>query len=377
MAREHAPQRLFAGSYTEDGGDPGIYTLAFDEAECRLRVERRSGCAPNPSFLTLRNSMLYAAHELPDRGRVAAYAVQDDGALVCRGACMSPSDAGTCHATVHPSGRCLYGADYESGSISCCTLAPDGSPSGGLPSVRHHGSSANRQRQASAHVHSTAFVPGTDVLAAVDLGVDEVALYRTGACGALEQPPAARVAVPAGSGPRMLAFHPLLRLAALVDELANDVLLFRFDAAGLAWRPAGRLQLLDQSAGRGARADDGRAVLAAHPAFSPDGRHLYVSVRGLDEIVLFALDEDAAPTGRAVFPSGGRGPRHFSLSPDGRLLAVANQDSDEAVLFALDAASGAPRELARLSLHRPSCIVWDAEAGRAGRISDRMGPLNR
>ena len=379
MKRMPRSRRLFVGTYTDDGASEGIYALAFDEAERNLRVVIAGTHAPNPSFLVRTESALHVAHELADRSCLAVYSVADDGSLACRGTCSSPADAGTCFVAAHPDGRCLYGANYESGSVGLCLLAADGSPCGGLPSVRHAGSGPNRARQSAPHVHSASFVPGTSLLAAVDLGCDTVTLYRAEVTGTLETPPVETVHVPAGSGPRMLAFHPHLPLAALVNELANNVLLFRFDRAGRHWEQVKRLELPTatgecetddacettngasasaNTAGNAAAADKS-AVLAAHPAFSPDGRHLYVSVRGGDRLALFDIDADGGASPQADYPSGGRGPRHFSLSPDGDHLAVANQGSGEVVLFALDTASGAPHEEARISIPQPSCIIWD------------------
>lgn len=343
-----APYRLFVGSYTDSGSDKGIYTVAFDAGRGEMRVVRTSGHAPNPSFVVRRGAHVYAAHELEDRGCLAAYIIGEDGALTCCGACSSPYDAGTCFVAVHPSGRCLYGANYESGSVSLCTLSADGMPSGGLPSVRHAGSGPNRARQRSAHVHSAAFVPGTCVLAVVDLGTDTVTLYRTGTTGVLEAPAAETIRVPGGSGPRMLAFHPDLPIAALVNELTCDVLLYRFDRAGLGWERIGRLELP-------VRPGDMRA---AQPAFSPNGRHLYATVRGSDRLSMFQVDSEGRAEGRADVSSGGRGPRHFSLSPDGDFLAVANQDSDDVTMLALDPASGMPRQVASLNVSQPSCVAW-------------------
>lgn len=354
MRARDAERLLFAGTYT-NGRAGGIFALAFDEEASSLRIVHEGGRAPNPSFVTQHGRHLYAAHELDDRGCLAVYMIEDDGALVCRGACSSPEDAGTCFAAVHPDGRCLYGANYQSGSIGLCLLACDGNPCGGLPSVHHAGGGPNRARQGAPHVHSASFVPGANLLAVVDLGCDTVTLYRAEATGALETPPAEVVHVPDGSGPRMLAFHPHLPMAALVDELANDVLLFRFDRAGLNWERIGRLELPTVRSGA---AKNGCAVLAAHPAFSPDGSRLYVSVRGSDRIALFDIDGSGSASARADYPSGGCGPRHISLSPAGDRLAVANQDSDEVILFDL-AADGEPVEAARIAVPRPSCVVWE------------------
>lgn len=344
-------RRVRIGSYTDGEARAGIFTALYDAAARRLHVVRADGSVPNPSFLTCGNGRLYAAHELDDRSCMAVYAEGDDGALVCRGVCGEPTEAGTCFVEASVDGRRLYGANYESGSISCCTLTQDGRPSGGLPAVHDEGSSAHPERQRSAHVHSIRFVPGTNVLAAVDLGIDAIALYRADASGALEVPPAASVATPPGSGPRMLAFHPRLRLAALVDELACDVAFYEFDRTGTRWRCVDR-QLLPVA---GATEE----ALAAHPAFSPDGRRLYVSVRGSDRIALFALDDDGRVESRVDFGSGGRGPRHIALDPLGSLLAVANVASDDACVFELDPLTGEPRSEAHADVPRAACVVWE------------------
>ena len=193
MQRARAERRLFVGTYTEDTASEGIYVLAFDEDERRLHVVNAGTHAPNPSYLVRAQSAgspagaeagtetkpggsatstLYAAHELADRSCLAAYDVAEDGTLCCRGTCSSPADAGTCFATVHPDGRCLYGANYESGSVGLCLLDANGNPCGGLPSIRHAGSGPNCARQSAPHVHSARFVPGTGLLAVVDLGTD-------------------------------------------------------------------------------------------------------------------------------------------------------------------------------------------------------------
>lgn len=350
MTTRATERRLFVGTYTDSGASEGIYTVAFDEGADRLRTVRASTHAPNPSFVTVRGEALYVAHELEDRSCLAAYRIGGDGALTCLGACSSRLDAGTCFVSVHPSGRCLYGANYASGSLGFCAVLADGRPVTSLPAVRHRGCGPNPVRQDGPHVHSVSFVPGAGLLAAVDLGTDTVTLYRVGATGAVDPTAAEVVHARPGSGPRMLAFHPRLRLAALVNELSCDIVLFRFDEKGFSWKEEARCDLPHGSAGDKA--------LAAHPAFSPDGRRLYASVRGSDRIAAFALDEDGRPHDRFDTPSGGRGPRHFSLSPDGRFLAAANQDSDDVVLFEVDRASGRLREAARLDVPEPSCVAW-------------------
>jgi 6-phosphogluconolactonase len=73
----------------------------------------------------------------------------------------------------------------------------------------------------------------------------------------------------------------------------------------------------------------------------PSGRFLYVSNRGHDSVVLFAID---AAKGTLTFvedqSTGGARPRHFGIDPGGRYLAVGNQDSHTVLVCRIDQASG-------------------------------------
>ena len=130
-----------------------------------------------------------------------------------------------------------------SGSVACCALLDDGRLAAGVPSRRHEGRGLRDDRQEGPHVHSLSFVPGTRLLVAVDLGLDALVIYQVDACGMLAPTAAETVRVPAGSGPRMVAYHPRLPMAALVNELACDVLVFRIDEGGLHWRIVEQLSL--------------------------------------------------------------------------------------------------------------------------------------
>lgn len=110
MSADAAPalRRLFVGSYTDGADRGGIRTIAFDESGDEAHVVRADGCGANPTYLAQRGSLLFAAHELDSCGRMAAYAIEPDGSLTCRGACTAPYDAGT----------------------SCCPIRTDATSSG-------------------------------------------------------------------------------------------------------------------------------------------------------------------------------------------------------------------------------------------------------
>lgn len=383
MTCAHTTHRLFVGSYTEGTCDQGIYTLLFDEVAQQMRVVGQGGHAPNPSFVTVRGNVLFAAHESDSCGMLAAYVIAADGRLVCCGACLFPPDAGTCHVSIHPSGHMVYGANYESGSVCACRLVrveetcAKGVPNapttfaliGGLPIVRHYGRSIHPVRQRTAHVHSTSFIPETSLVAAVDLGLDTITIYATDHAGTIKEPALQTIPLDAGSGPRMLAFHPYLPLIALINELGNDIMVFRYAQRAyppnnracrfapdyLHWHQLERWALPERHIPANTYA---ATPLAAHIAFSPDGTFLYASARGSDCLAWFHLSRTGSLLTRDAVPCGGRTPRHFALSADGRFLAVANQDSNNVVMFARDVITGKPRELCHVSLYKPSCVAW-------------------
>ena len=272
MSADVAPalRRLFVGSYTDGADRGGIRTIAFGEGGGEAHVVRADGCGANPTYLAQRGSLLFAAHELDSCGRMAAYAIEPDGSLTCRGACTAPYDAGTCFVLPDPNGRNLFGANYLSGSVACCALLDDGRLAAGVPSRRHEGRGLRDDRQEGPHVHSLSFVPGTRLLVAVDLGLDALVIYQVDACGMLAPTAAETVRVPAGSGPRMVAYHPSVRGS-------DQLVVFPVDGQG---RVAGRCDVA--SGGKGPR----------HFSPSPDGRFLAVANLASDDVRLFERDAD-------------------------------------------------------------------------------------
>lgn len=377
--------RLIASGYTASADEDGVRAFDASADGSGIAAVGGRGGIQSPSFCCAASrGGLYVAGEMPERGCLGRF-----GADGIAEQLAFKKAAGTCFVLEHPEGLRLYGADYDSGSVCSCALALDGSMAGPVHLVQHEGHGAsratsdpNRERQNSPHVHTLSFVPGTNLLAAVDLGLDLIVLYRTDEEGRIVDAqgetalspwpegdradsearfpvrPAALVEAPLLSGPRIIAYHPHLPMAALVCELGCEVVLYRLSADGLLWQPFARWDLLQDVPAAELKALDG-PPLAAHCAFSPDGRFLYASTRGTDRITAFALDDGCRLVERFDAPCGGRTPRHFALSPDGGLLAVANQGSGDVALFKRSAATGKLVPAARIPFPRVSCIVWN------------------
>jgi len=75
---------------------------------------------------------------------------------------------------------------------------------------------------------------------------------------------------------------------------------------------------------------------------SPDNRFVFVPDLGLDRVVIYRLDVDAAkltPHGEGVCPPGA-GPRHMKFHPDGRTIFVLNELALSVTVFNYDTEGG-------------------------------------
>ncbi len=373
--------KLYVCGYTDRsaGHYRGIHTFELDADSRTLQAVSGYGGIENPSFGMIEGARMYASSEVPTRGVLATFCIAENGGIQFEAMRGYDDAAGTCHVAVHPDKIALYGADYESGSICSCALAQDGKLGEAWPLVDHALSGLDRReddphkdRQLASHVHTLSFVPGTKLLAAVDLGGDCIAVYRTDSDGHIVDADGPRipgfsvrpeyvVKTPEGSGPRIVAYHPILPMVAVVCELSCEVLIYRIFDGETEWQLEDRLSLLKTYERNGINADGSKleeAPLAAHAEFSEDGRFLYVSTRGTNRITIFELDDSCNIVGHTDASCGGRTPRHFALSPDDEYLAVANQLSDCVVVFSRNSTTGALSEVSRGSCYAPSCIIW-------------------
>jgi 6-phosphogluconolactonase len=141
------------------------------------------------------------------------------------------------------------------------------------------------------------------------------------------------VQVRAGSGPRHLALHPNGRYAYLINELDSTLTVFSYNENNGTLKEIQTVSTLPEDfAGVNTGAD-----INVHPS----GKFVYASNRGLDDIVIYAINENA---GKLTYlgrkSTQGKTPRNFAIDPAGRFLLAANQDTDTIVTFRIDQQTG-------------------------------------
>jgi 6-phosphogluconolactonase len=353
---------VYFGTYT-NGAGKGIYRARLEGASGRLSELQLAVEARDPAFLAVHpnGKFLYAIDERADPRRdaapagISAYAVEPATGRLTLLNRESAGAAGPCHLAVDHSGRSVLVANYAGGGSAALPIRADGSVGAPASVVPHAGRSVNAARQTAPHAHEIVVSPDNRFALVPDLGIDRVVVYRLDAAKASLAPqPAGDALLPAGSGPRHLAFHPAGRFVYVINELFCTMAAYRWEADAGALREVGIVSTLP--AGTKVEPGYSTAEVVAHPS----GKFLFGSNRGHNTIVTFAVDPaNGWLTPVAHASTQGKTPRHFAVDPAGRWLLAENQDSGTVVVFAIDPATGRLTPTGQtLELPAPVCAVF-------------------
>ncbi|MBZ5633051.1 MAG: lactonase family protein [Acidobacteriia bacterium] len=320
---------VYVGTYTS-GASKGIYAFRLNSSTGKTTEPILAVESSNPAFLALHPSgrFLYSANENAN-GMLSAFATGEKLMLLNS---VSSRGAGPCHVSLDRTGKWLFAANYNSGSVAVFPVGADGKLGDASTVVQHSGSSVNRERQEGPHAHEVVVSADNQFVLVPDLGADRVVIYRFDAAKGTFAPgtPAFVKAAP-GAGPRHLAFAPDGKFVYVLNELAASITTFRYENGSM-----NELQTISTLPADFAGAKSG-AEIAVHPS----GKFLYASNRGHDSIAVFRIDSSKATlTAAGHAPTQGKTPRNFAIDPTGAYLLAANQDSGTVVVFAIDPKTG-------------------------------------
>ncbi len=331
MASSHL---IFLGGYTAKGPNKGIYAVRLDGETGLLGAPVLAAEAVDPAWITLTpdRKFLYAIH--PSTALATGFSVDpNNGKLTPLPAPASSAANPPSHLAVDATGRVLVAAHYRDGFVAAIPLRPDGSL-GEPQRVTHTGKSIHPTRQEKSHVHSVTLSPDNRFVIVADLGLDKIFSYALEASQAKLTPanPPFLGTTP-GSGPRHFKFGRDGHHAYAINELANTITAYDYDAVHGALTARQTVSTLPASLSE--------PTTTAEVRVHPNGKFLYGSNRGHDSIAVFAIHPgDGKLTPIEIVPTGGKNPRNFALSPDGKWLLCGHQDTAFLSVFRVDPASG-------------------------------------
>lgn len=351
---------VYIGTYTNHGKSQGIYSYRFQPATGELIPMGLAVATPSPTFLAVSpdHRFLYAANEVSNfegkrAGSVSAFSINSaTGQLTLLNA-VSSQGAGPCYVSVDKTGKCVLVANYGSGSVAAYPVKSDGSLGEASSFIQHKGSGADKKRQEGPHAHYINVSPDNRFAIAVDLGLDEVLIYRLDAANATLTPndfPYAKV--DPGAGPRHFTFSPNGRFGYVINEMGSTVTAFSWDAAKGELRNLQTVSTLP----KGFSGENSGAEIEE----LSNGKFLYGSNRGNDSIAIFAVNSGKG-TLKLIgnVSTQGKTPRFFGLDPTQQYLFAANQDTDNVVLFRVNRKTGGLTPTGKsVSLGAPVCVVF-------------------
>ncbi|HEY4178704.1 MAG TPA: lactonase family protein [Kofleriaceae bacterium] len=305
------------------GNAPEIAWYDFDLATGSLTSAGQAAAwAANPSFLAMTKTHLYGVAEGGDR--VGAYSIeQTTGALSYINDQSSGGD-GPAHLSVDRTGTFVLAANYTNGMIAVLPIRSDGGVS-----------TAVDTRMAGVNAHMILTDAANKFVFVPCKGSDYIAQYQFNATtGALTANSPATVMTAAGAGPRHLAFAPNGAFAYVIDENLATLMVFGYDAT------TGRLTELQTVSNRAPGAT-AAGNTGAEVVVHPNGKFVYASNRGDDNVSAFSIGSDGKVT-LVGHVSVGMTPRAFTLDPTGAWMLVANQGSDTVTTYKIDQTTGLP-----------------------------------
>jgi len=353
---KHPADIMFAG--TSPGNDSkGIYVLRFDRKLQKLTELQTVAEKRNPSFLAVHpnGQFLYAIYsegmdKEDKRGTVMSFTINPATGFLTRLNEQSTEGKGPAHVSVDPKGRFAYVANYGEGNFAIYPIEADGSLGKARQVLQYEGSGFDTALQKHPFVHSV--IPSADgkFIYVSSLGLDKIMIYQVKDEGDFIPGVMPFASSKPGTGPRHFIIHPNGRFAFSVEELTSSVASYRRDKKTGALTPQERFVMVpDTFTARTSGAD-------IH--LSPDAKFLYVSVRGLNNIAIYSVNNK---TGKLSFvgreDGHGDHPRNFCVDRKGEYVFVENMRSNNIALFKRDGKTGKMEYVKEEQIPGVNCLI--------------------
>lgn len=353
------------------GNGRGVHIFQVDRQTGALTPAGAVEVATSPSCLVVnaQGTRLYSTNETDKgadgvSGSVSAYAIDRRTGQLTLLNTVSSGGAGPTFASLHPSGKFLFVANYFGGSVAVLPIQPDGQLGAATDLKKDEGPIGPRKATNAppgsfafsghdgARAHMITTDPAGKFVISTELGMDQIRVWKFDEkTGVLSPNEPHTVSLPPGDGPRHFAFHPNGRSMYSLQEEGSNIVLFDYDAAN------GKLtarQTISSLPPGFAGSNFTSEILV-----SRDGHFVYAGNRLHDGIAIFSVGADGTLTFAGEEPTRGNYPRSFTFDPTATFLYCCNQRADVLTTFRVDAKTGG---LGFTGLYtpvgNPSCIVF-------------------
>ncbi len=304
----------------EIGG--GGYVLAFriDTETGKLTlINEQQSLSPEPSYLCMTKSKKYImACHCADPWHVTKIVRNEDGTLG--------------NEVLFDDTAVVLFPIEEDGSIGtpCDAMLTEGTGGKGVNSRHSVDPVTNHIQlvQVISRLHAIIGSPDGSFFVTCDKGMDKIITFKVdeeaGKLIKIEEYSMDEVAC----FPRYGAFHPTKKVFYANNENLALLDTFSYDDEGHLTL-IDKLELLKEDVGL----VDGKPVGAQDILVHPNGKTMYVTLCGLNDIVVMSIGEDGKPALKQQINSDGNLPRGIAISPDQRFLVSGNMVSGDITVF--------------------------------------------
>ncbi len=336
----------YVGTYTHEHS-VGIHIYDLD-VENGAMEERKVVKITNPSDLLVSHNKKFL-YSITDDG-VKAFKILPDGDLEELNEQWIGGMRG-CYLDVDDENRYLFVGGYHDGRVSMMHLNEDGSIGGIADGIFHKGVGMSAaDRSSRPHVNCVKVTPDQKYMCAVDGGLDHVKVYQI-KYGSGRLKLADFIRGDLDCAPKMIRFSKDGKNAYVLNELENSVDVYRYEERenGPVFE---RIQKVSTEM------EKGNGCSAQIMEFSWDGKYLFCSNAGTDDVVIFERKEETGELSLfCVTPVSGDFPRALAVFPGNKFFASLNHESNQICVFGINyekkyaLMKGEPKKV-----DRPTCI---------------------
>ncbi|MCI2227821.1 lactonase family protein [Polaribacter sp. MSW13] len=320
---------ILVGTYTKEKSK-GVYKLQMNSNTGEFQKEVLVAELSNPSYLTTskNNEFVYVIQE-NDPGTIVSFKWNKDKTELVQLSTLPTNGKHPCYVSLNSDENLVAVGNYSSGNISVYNVSNKGVFNSSIQTKKHEGKGTILPNQENPHAHCTTFY-NNKFLYAVDLGIDEILCYPIH--NSILENKKTALKTDSGDGPRHLVFHSTKKIAYLINEFSNSIIVSKINEATGVFNRIQKISTLPK--------DFIGKSFSADIHLSKDGNFLYASNRGHNSIATFSVTNEGKLTLINHISTGGNWPRNFALSKDNKFLVVANQKSNNIVVFKRDKEKG-------------------------------------